>query len=807
MSSDKDKTILENLNTYNNVKTILENEATVRDNGAEDNQKYINPQSNFRGMKIIRQLITGGSEADLFLVAFENQERILKLYRLGLDPKPEVLDRYLQISQDYPQHIVKVFEAGLDDGTGRWFELLEYMPNGSVADILNKESAAVFDFNEFVRELSAGVGALHECGIVHRDLKPGNILVRSIHPLDLVLSDFGIASLLESGASVRETQHKGFTPMYAAPEDILGYIVSRPVDWWACGMIFYEILAGKHPFMGISQNRINYFLSTYGVEVDENLPDHEKLLLKGLLTRNDKKRWGLKEVNAWLAGSKNIPCYYEIKTASPMGMENVPFTFLGNKYENLHDLAVGFASNYESWQATRGSLARGNVAKWLQNRNQFDEERIVAEELANDNPDIYLFRFIEKFAPDLPFNLLGMQITAKNLLDWFSRPKESRSDGQQKIIELVLNKEIYKYVSLSTKLDAQLNEVLDFIKEDSVNEEQISRIFLALVRPDILYWGPFGQPQNSHERMEFALKNSNMLSYKMWEEMRGPEMILPPQIYALFKSGAYEEAIINIVNRKEKGEILFLSDKISNISQDNVYTGSDEDYTLEIGIKNGLGKNSLKIMEKTLHTINKIRYSSGIITFPLLKTYIDVINGTIEDFNNGKKPWKDEYKEIFKNITKDINKLRYLPYERFDKYCHSLWFISLVLLIIASICIGSYYYGEIIIDSIVSYIDNNAINITMIGALFLFIIFTLLFTSPGVGCLSCCFFGFLIYLIVNNQKFMFYGTATFIITFILIVAYIVCSSFKKSKIKQFEDERSKLIVRIPYYIKQLYKDK
>lgn len=473
MADKNDQTMREDFSASNNDGTILEAEATVRESGNIGRQEAMLQE--FRGLEIIRQFKTAGSEADIFLVRDKGVERVLKLYRFGINPGQEMLEKYSQISRECPRHIIQVYDAGFDKATGRFFELLEYAPAGSLADFIGKGRADGFDFREFVEELSTAVGALHEHGIIHRDLKPGNILIRSIKPLDLALGDFGISSLLEADASIRETARRGFTPMYAASEDCLGLIVSRPADWWACGMIFYELLNGSHPFAGLSPNRINYILSTRGVEIDGNLPEREKLLLKGLLTRNDKKRWGLEEIQAWLKGKEEIPCYYELDFTKAGACPDAPFAFLGKNFSNLHDLACAFAAGHESWQAARGSLSRGNVAKWLQNRNQFDEERILVEEVSDNDPDLYLYRFIAKFAPDLPFNMYGQEINAKNLLAWLLLPEKERSGPQQQIITLLLDGKLKDLANLSANLEPALSEFMNFTEKQKLDQAAMAR--------------------------------------------------------------------------------------------------------------------------------------------------------------------------------------------------------------------------------------------------------------------------------------------------------------------------------------------
>ncbi|XP_034275666.2 phosphorylase b kinase gamma catalytic chain, liver/testis isoform isoform X2 [Pantherophis guttatus] len=106
----------------------------------------------------------------------------------------------------------------------------------------------VFDLC-IMRALLEAVSYLHENHIVHRDLKPENILMND--DLSIKLSDFGFSCHLEPGEKLRELCG---TPGYLAPEILKcsmdethpGY--GKEVDLWACGVIFFTLLAGSPPF-------------------------------------------------------------------------------------------------------------------------------------------------------------------------------------------------------------------------------------------------------------------------------------------------------------------------------------------------------------------------------------------------------------------------------------------------------------------------------------------------------------------------------------------------------------------------------
>lgn len=67
--------------------------------------------------------------------------------------------------------------------------------------------------------------------------------------------------------------------------------------------------------------------------------------------------------------------------------------------------------------------------------------------------------------------------------------------------------------------------------------------------------------------MSFAAKCSVLCSIKAWNEMGGAEIVLPPDINKLFQENSYEEAIATLVDRSNKGELLYLADKPKKLAQ------------------------------------------------------------------------------------------------------------------------------------------------------------------------------------------------------------------------------------------------
>jgi serine/threonine protein kinase len=95
-----------------------------------------------------------------------------------------------------------------------------------------------------------GLSAVHALGVLHRDLKPANLMLEpSPGPVErVVLIDFGFASL-EGGASLTQQGHVVGSLTYVAPERLRGETADERSDLYAIGVILYELLTGRAPFV------------------------------------------------------------------------------------------------------------------------------------------------------------------------------------------------------------------------------------------------------------------------------------------------------------------------------------------------------------------------------------------------------------------------------------------------------------------------------------------------------------------------------------------------------------------------------
>lgn len=93
-----------------------------------------------------------------------------------------------------------------------------------------------------------GVQYIHDSGVVHRDLKPENLMIDDDGFIKII--DFGLSSLIAEGTTLSDVVG---SPAYLAPE-VLQKKADMRSDWWAVGIILYELFIGASPFFRNDRN-------------------------------------------------------------------------------------------------------------------------------------------------------------------------------------------------------------------------------------------------------------------------------------------------------------------------------------------------------------------------------------------------------------------------------------------------------------------------------------------------------------------------------------------------------------------------
>jgi predicted ATPase/class 3 adenylate cyclase len=145
-------------------------------------------------------------------------------------------------------NICTVHEIG-DTEDGQLYIVMACYDGETLDQRIARGPLALEDALHITTEVVRGLGKAHQRGIVHRDIKPANVMITADGLVKIL--DFGIAKL--SGAGATQTVGALGTLAYMSPEQAFAEAVDHRTDFWALGVMLYEMLAGTRPFQGPEQ--------------------------------------------------------------------------------------------------------------------------------------------------------------------------------------------------------------------------------------------------------------------------------------------------------------------------------------------------------------------------------------------------------------------------------------------------------------------------------------------------------------------------------------------------------------------------
>ena len=210
--------------------------------------------------RLERELGQGGMATVYLATDLRHQRQVaLKVLRSDLAKSlgPDRFLREIRIAAklNHP-HILALFDSG--EAGGFLYYVMPYLPGSSLRERLDREGELpIREAVRIIREVADALAFAHSQGVVHRDIKPDNVMLAGSHA---VVADFGVAKAV-SEASGRDTLTTAGvalgTPAYMAPEQATADpLVDHRADIYALGVMAYQLLTGRTPFMAATPQAV-----------------------------------------------------------------------------------------------------------------------------------------------------------------------------------------------------------------------------------------------------------------------------------------------------------------------------------------------------------------------------------------------------------------------------------------------------------------------------------------------------------------------------------------------------------------------
>ena len=207
-------------------------------------------------------------------------------------------------------HILPVHDFGDENGTA--FIVMAYLTGGTLSALIDKGPMDLAPTVSMIRQIAAALDYAHKRNIIHRDFKPGNILLDSQG--NAYLADFGLSKIADADSQLTGTGVLG-TPAYMAPELGDPKSLTHKVDIYALGIVLYEMLTGKLPY--ITETALGQLMAHATKPVPQiheqrpDLPEGVQPILEKAMAKSPQERYAsasaiADDLDALLGGSAEV---------------------------------------------------------------------------------------------------------------------------------------------------------------------------------------------------------------------------------------------------------------------------------------------------------------------------------------------------------------------------------------------------------------------------------------------------------------------------------------------------------------------
>lgn len=307
-----------------------------------------------------------------------NRNVALKILRPSLQSDPEFLKRFQNEARatanlKHP-NIVTIHDIG-DDG-GYIFLVLEFVEGQNLKQIIKARNTLPIDWTvNVIHQVCSGVDYANRAGIIHADIKPQNILITPNEVAKVI--DFGISRAINESQIGEKDDLVWGSPHYFSPEQAQGYKPTSASDVYSIGIVMFEMLTGKLPYVGDDQQQLALAhireripkITEYNAEIPESLA---KIVFKAMskepamrFQTSDQLRQELEKFrNRELRGNKSI----NLPLGPIVDKPQIPSIFISyskKDVESREKLVNTLGSPYSIW--FDGELQNKSGQSWWDN--------------------------------------------------------------------------------------------------------------------------------------------------------------------------------------------------------------------------------------------------------------------------------------------------------------------------------------------------------------------------------------------------------------------------------------------------------
>jgi serine/threonine protein kinase len=376
---------------------------------------------NGRNCVIESTISSSSGEAVVYKAIIDSKPYALKLYKTNM-PLSDTAKKVIKKIKDNPKdRIIKIYDFGMYKDQD--FEIMEYAEGGTLEEYL-KSNGAIKDttkIKNIVKMITEGLQQLHSYyKVIYQDLKHENIYFRDADKTSIVLSDFGISSMM-AGYDEEVEVTASITDLYAAPE--LAHkgtrnevMVTTSVDYFALGITMIELWLGEKPFKGVKAAKRDYLITEEKVDLPIDMPDDYAALIQGLIKPRRKDRWGNEQVKKWLRGEAIAADSGSSKKADTV---YDPLKFSNTESAVSPKELAALMEKYPDIGKT--CLYDGIIKSWLQKAGDlmlYNKIQNIMSQYAKDK-DSGLYAAILALDPEKPFKSRGGKIcrTSEDIAD------------------------------------------------------------------------------------------------------------------------------------------------------------------------------------------------------------------------------------------------------------------------------------------------------------------------------------------------------------------------------------------------------